>query len=421
MNLLQRGIQSLLGIESRSSQPVGGLSNPPAWLVDLLTNNQTASGVSVTPERALGLPVVFSCARIKSETIASLPVSLYRQLPDGDVTIASDRVENDILAYSPYKWYSSYTFREYLQTALDLRGNGYAQILRNARGELTGLKALHHATRPFLYKGNLWYECFSLDPDDTTRFVLPEFEVLHLVGPGSNTFEGRSPITILRETLGSAISGQNMMGHVYRNKANIGGILSTDQVLTPDQVKTNKDSWQDQYAGAQNAGKTPVLMGGFKFQTITLSPADTQYIENANLTIDQLCGAYRVPPHMVGKLDRATFSNIEHQSLEFYQNCVLPMVKQWEQQLNRKLIPARLRSEYFFSFNVDSVLRADTLSRYRAHAIALNWGILNRDEVRKIEKMNKIPDGLGSKFMSPLNMTELGAPNDQNKENVPSK
>lgn len=422
MNAIQRAFQRLLGIETRSSVPVSGLANPQAWLQELL-GAASSAGISVTPENAYRLPVVYACTRVRAEALAALPVALYRRLPNGDSEPATDRAEHLIFSQEPAPWYSSYTLREVMQTHLDLQGNAYAQIVRNARGELIRLDLLHpQSTSPFWYNDELYYDAYLLNTLDTTRRVLHHSEVLHLVGPGSDGVKGRSPISVLRDTVGLGLAGQNMVGNTYKNKAFIPGFLSVDGSPTTEQMEASRDNWKRTYGGSNNAGETPVLLGGWKYNPVTLTPADAQWIEGSGLTTDQICGAFRVPPHMVARMAHSTNNNIEHQSLEFQQNCLLPIARQWEEQLNRKLLPARLRGQYYFRFNLDAALRADLLTRYRAHAIALNWGILNRDEVRGLENRNRIPDGLGAEYMQPLNMAPLGAeaPNGSNAPAAPA-
>ena len=154
-------------------------------------------------------------------------------------------------------------------------------------------------------------------------------------------------------------------------------------------------------------GRIPLLENGMEFQSISLSPADADYINQAKLNRWEIAGAYRVPLHMIGDLERSTNNNIEHQSLEFVKFCLLPWVKNWEQELDRKLIPYNLQGEYFYRINLDGLLRADLITRMRSYALAIQWGIMNRDEVRDLENRNPIPDGFGQQFITPLNMVPI--------------
>ncbi|HMU75401.1 MAG TPA: phage portal protein, partial [Elusimicrobiota bacterium] len=157
----------------------------------------------------------------------------------------------------------------------------------------------------------------------------------------------------------------------------------------------------------------PVLTGGLEYKSVSLSPADAEFINTAKLTTQDIARAYRVPPHMIGDLERATFSNIEHQSIQFVQQTLLPWLKNWEAELNRKLLPTDLQGEYYFRFKVEGMLRGDILSRYRAYAIARQWGWTNADEIRDLEDMNPLPDGQGQLYLTPMNMVPADMVEDQ--------
>lgn len=382
--------------------------------------NTATSGVEVTSETAMRLPVVYACCKILSDSIASLPISMFRTDADGNAYEATERPEHALVAYDPSPCYTSFNWRSALQLHVGLRGNGYSHIIRDGRGIAKELRLLDpESTTPFIYDGKVYYETYGYAGElAVKRQVLSSDDVFHIPALGTDGVIGRAPISVLRDIIGIGMATQDFAGHTFNNKAAIGGILSTDSQLTAEQLELNKRSWREQYSGMKNAGSTPVLMGGFKFQPITLSPEDAQFVATSKLTTQQICGAYRIPLHMVGDLDRATFSNIEHQSLEFVQNTLRPWVRNWEQELNRKLVPYSLRGTHYFRFNMDAILRGDIKTRFEAYTRGIQWGIFNRDEVRRMENLNAIPGGLGQEYLTPLNMQVLGEPATEPGNNI---
>jgi HK97 family phage portal protein len=403
MTINERYRQELYAQRSGQSS---GLENPSRWLSDIFGGNASKSGVAVNDETALTLAAVYACNRVLSDSLASLPVGLYRTEPDGDVRPADNRSENRLMAVSPSEMYTSYTFRSTLQFHLGLRGNAYARIIRDGRGGARELRIVHpDYCRPLFHQGKLYYEV-TPNPhygESGKREVLYPYEVLHVAALSMDGIIGRSPIALLRDTIGVGLSNRDYVANIQKNGGRLRGYLKHPQKLTAEQVSNVRANFKDPI----NRGEFPILENGLEFSTVSLSPADAEFINTANLTTLDIARAYRIPPHMIGDLSRATFSNIEHQALEFVKHTLLPWIKNWEQELNRKLLPNDLQSTHFFRFNVEGMLRGDIKSRMEAYTKAIQWGILNRDEVRALENRNRIPDGLGEIFLTPLNMAPL--------------
>jgi HK97 family phage portal protein len=381
--------------------PSTNLANPASWLTELW-GPPTASGVSVNEETALAHAAVFACNRVLAESMASLPLSLYRRLPNGDIELATKRPEYKLLAVAPSRLYTSFKFRETGQLHCGTNGNFYARIFRNGVGRPTELRILPPSqTTPFLYEDALYYR--TVDSSNKT-IVLSADEVLHVKGLSSDGLVGKSPITVARETIGNGLAEVKAMGAVSKNGGRIAGVLKHPGKLNPDQVKTLRDTWYSQYGGTENAGRVPILEAGMEFQQVALSPADAKFIESHNLNAIDVCSIYRVPPHMIGLLDRSTFNNIEHQSLEFVKYTMRPWAENWEAEYDRSILPTEAQGEYFYQHEFKELLRGD--SKAQAEFLAKLWqiGAMSRDEVRRELNLNQIEGG--DKFFIPVNMRD---------------
>lgn len=388
------------------SGETSGLENPSSWLFNVFAGGYSKSGIAVNDESALTLSAVYACNRILSDSLASLPVGLFRRDPSGNIIPASNRAENRLIATSPSEFYTSYNFRSTLQFHLGMRGNAFARILRDGRGGARQLRILHpNLVTPFWYQGKLFYE---VQPDTTTGFpekreILSPDEILHIAAMSTDGVMGRSPITVLRDTIGIGLGNRDYIATIQKNGGRLRGILKHPNKLSPEAITNLRTNFK----GAMKDGDFPILENGVEFSSVSLSPADAEFINTAKITMQDIARVYRIPPHMIGDLERATFSNIEHQSIEFVKNTLLPWLKNWESELNRKLLPLDLQDTHFFRFNVEGMLRGDIRARMEAYTKAIQWGILNRDEVRELENRNPIPDGLGEVFLTPLNMAPL--------------
>lgn len=390
----------LAGGYSRNGEQRSSLENPSQWLLDLLGGTTTTAGVHVNDTTALSLSAVYACCRVLSDSIASLPIGLYRSMPDGGTEPANNRPENDLIASAPSERYTSYNFRSTLQLHLGLRGNGYARIYTDGRGGARELRILHpDRVQTFIYQDKLYYRVSN---EEGKQEVLFPSEMIHIAALSQDGITGISPIQALRDTIGMGIANRNNQSKTIA-RGRVDGLLKHPNKQTAEQVASLKENFSE----VIRKGGFPLLENGVEYQSISLSPADAEFIATSKLTRQDIAGAYRVPLHMIGDLERATFSNIEHQSLEFVKFSLLPWIKAWEQELNRKLLPESIRSTHFFRFNVDGLLRGDFQTRMRGYATAIQWGILNRDEVRDLENRNPVPDGLGQVFLTPLNMAPL--------------
>lgn len=396
-----------LQTEQRSlNNPTTSISSPAAWFIDF-GGPPTGSGVAVNEETALAHFAVYACNRVLSESIASLPLVLYRRLPNGDVVPAITRPEHRLLAVTPSRFYTSYTYRSTKQLSVGLNGNGYSRIYRNGVGRPTELRILPASlTMPFLYEDRLYYRTVEMDSYGMPgrQIVLGADDVLHVKGLSSDGLIGKNPIQLMRETIGNGLAEAKTIGSMHKNGGRIPGVLKHPGKLTEEQVKDLRNAWKGQYAGVENAGSVPILQAGMEFQEIALSPADAQYIESHNVNAYDICGAYRVPPHMIGLLERSTNNNIEHQALEFVKFTMRPMAENYEAEYDRQLLPTEAQGEYFYQHEFDELLRGDMKST--AEYLYRLWGMgaINRDELRRKLNLNKVEGG--EKFFIPVNMRD---------------
>ena len=382
------------------------VGNPANWLLDLLAGG-SKSGAFVSDETAITLASVYTCNLILSQTIGSLKVGLYQNLPNGDTRLAPKKIEHQIIATNPSTLYTPYTLRSTMQFHLGLRGNAYARQLRDPlTGRVRELRLLHPSyVRPFFFEDELFYE-ITANPNggySKSEVVRPE-DILHIRSLSTDGILGRSPIAVLRDTIGMGLSGRDYAAGIMKNQGILRGILKHPGKLTTEQVNDNRESFKKPMLN----GDFPLLQNGMEFQAITLKPADAEFINTAKLTRTDICGAYRVPAHMTGDLEKATFSNIEQQSLEFMQYTIAPWAECYEQELNRTVLPYSMRGEYFFNFDLDGILRGDTATRTAYYMRARQWGWMSVNEIRRKEGMPFI-DG-GDTYLTPLNMVDSNNP-----------
>ena len=368
----------------------------------------TTSGKTVNERTALQTTAVYACVRILSETLASLPLHMYRHTDSGKEKATSNTLYR-LLHDEPNPEMTSFVFRETLMSHLLLWGNAYAQIIRDGSGKVVALYPLlpDRMEVDRTATGELFYEYQS----DKGKVVLRKEEVLHIPGLGFDGVKGQSPIAMAKNAIGMAIATEEYGAKFFSNGANPGGVLEHPGVVKDP--KRVRDSWNAVYQGSSNAHRVAVLEEGMKFTPIGIPPEQAQFIATRKFQLNEIARIFRIPPHMIGDLEKSSFSNIEQQSLEFVKYTLDPWVVRWEMALQKSLLTLSEKEEYFFKFNVDSLLRGDYQSRMNGYAIGIQNGFLSSNDVRRLEDMNDIPDELGGNLyrtngnMVPL--TSVGA------------
>ena len=355
----------------------------------------STSGKVVTERSAMQMTAVYSCVRILSEAVAGLPLHLYRYKDGGGKEKAIDHPLYRLLHDEPNPEMSSFVFRETLMTHLLLWGNAYAQIIRNGKGEIMALYPLmpNKMRVDRDEHGKLYYE-YSHSSDEAgtmknTTVQLTPYDVLHIPGLGFDGLVGYSPIAMAKNAIGMAIACEEYGAKFFANGAAPSGVLEHPGVIKdPQKVR---DAWQSQFGGSANSNKVAVLEEGMKYTPISISPEQAQFLETRKFQINEIARIFRVPPHMVGDLEKSSFSNIEQQSLEFVKYTLDPWVIRWEQSLSRILFTDEEKKTLFFKFSVEGLLRGDYQSRMNGYATARQNGWMSANDIRELENMDKIP------------------------------
>lgn len=356
----------------------------------------------VSADSAMRLTAVYACVRILSETMASLPFVLYRTDASGGKVRVTNHWLYRLFARRPNRFQNPFEWREMMQGHLALRGNAYNRIISNARGEITELVPIHpdRIRIELLPSGEFRYRVTDRDGRES---VLPRGEVWHLRGLSSDGLLGMSPIEIARESVGMALAAQDYGARFFANDAKPTGgwIEFPGSFKDAEAKKVFRESYQQAQSGA-NRGKVLVLENGMKFHEVGVTNRDAQFLELRKFQITDIARLFRVPPHMIGDLDRATFSNIEQQSLEFVMHTMTPWAERWEASIEAELLPDDDGLEVEFDFA--NLMRGDAASRAGYYQSGIQNGWLTRNEARLAENLNPL-EGLDEP-LRPLNMTE---------------
>ena len=372
----------------------------------------TTSGKPVNEHTAMQMTAVYSCVRILAEAVAGLPLHLYKYTASGSKEKALSHPLYFLLHDEPNPEMSSFVFRETLMTHLLLWGNAYAQIIRNGKGEVIALYPLmpNRMSVDRDYSGALYYTYTRYSDEAPTMngmtVTLRPSDVLHIPGLGFDGLVGYSPIAMAKNAIGMAIACEEYGAKFFANGAAPGGVLEhPGTIKDPQKVR---DSWNAAYQGSSNSHRVAVLEEGMKYQSIGISPEQAQFLETRKFQINEIARIFRVPPHMVGDLEKSSFSNIEQQSLEFVKYTLDPWVIRWEQAISRALLRQDEKKLYFAKFNVDGLLRGDYVSRMNGYATARQNGWMSANDIRELENLDRIPPELGGDlYLINGNMTKL--------------
>ena len=390
------GIKSLFGFGQARDKPVDKAADAGYSFLF----GRTTSGKPVNERTAMQTTAVYACVRILAEAVASLPLHVYEYQDDGGKKLVHDHPLYYLLHDEPNPEMTSFVFRETLMSHLLIWGNAYAQIIRDGAGRVLGLYPLLPDKMEVQRddKGNIYY-VYSRNSDENPTFKeygnikLKAEDVLHIPGLGFDGLIGYSPIAMAKNAVGMTLACEEYGASFFANGANPGGVLEHPGVLKdPSKVR---ESWNSVYRGVSNAHKIAVLEEGMKYQQIGIPPEEAQFLETRKFQINEIARLYRIPPHMVGDLDKSSFSNIGQQSLEFVKYTLDPWVIRWEQSLQRSLLLPGEKGKYFIKLNVDGLLRGDYQSRMNGYAVGRQNGWFSANDIREMENMNPIPDEEG--------------------------
>jgi HK97 family phage portal protein len=374
------------------------------WWNDAAT--QSTAGIRIDEETALKLSTVWCCKLLLSETIAALPLVVYRRLGDEGRERARNNPLYEILHDRPNDTQTPAEFREMMTGHMLMNGNAFAKIVSGPRGFVDQLQPVEPGKVQVekLVNGRLRYR---ITEDNGQQNNYTQEEVFHLRGPSKDGVVGLGVVAHARESFGLGMAAERYGSRFFRNDSRPGGVLESPNRLRPDAARRLKSGWEAAHAGG-NQHRVAVLEEGVTWKQIGIAPDQAQFLQTREFQAEDVCRWFRVPPHMVGLTSKATSwgSGIEQMSMGFVTYTLLPWLTRWQQAISRDLILAPDR--YFVEFVLEALLRGDIGTRYNAYATAKQWGWMNSDEIRAKENMNPLPDGKGQIYLEPLNMSPVG-------------
>jgi len=388
----------LSAFRSSPNNPSTSLANPASWMFD---GSASKTGIAITEDSAMRLSAVFGAVRVISETIASLPW-MVKQDFEGSTRNAAAHPINQLI-HSPNGMMTDFNFRESCQAHLCLHGNAYIAIKRNEAGQPVSLIPVHpDRVKVKVYKDEKFYTI------DDGKETFDDTEMIHIVGLSFDGIVGKSVIEAARESIGLGLAADQFGGSFFGNGANVNTVLTHPGRLSDEAYKRLMASWQRRYAGLDNAHKTAILEEGMNLQKVSISPSESQFLETRQFGVVDIARFFRIPLAYLGSLENSsTRANIEEQGIQFQRNTILPWVKRWEAEFNRKLFPNG--EDYYIRFNMDGLLRGDISSRYSSYATARQWGWLSVNDIRKFEGLDNIDNG--DTYLQPLNMVDVATDN----------
>ncbi len=394
------GLRTWLGLSSPRDAPKEKL---PEVTDNVRDSGQTFlfgradSGERVDEKSAMQIATVYACVRLLSETVAGLPLHLYQFTDDTEKGKEQARKHPlyKVLYRQPNPEMTSFSFRETMMTHLLLWGNAYAQIIRDGKNNILALYPLYpeNVEVDRDENGEIYYIYHAytneVPGDQNKDLYFRRDEIFHVPGLGFNGLVGFSPIAMMKNALGTTLAVEKYGSAFFRNGAQPSGVLEHPGVLkNPEKIREN---WSDTYGGTNNAHKVAVLEEGMTYKPISLPPEDSQFLSVRQFSVEGICRIFRVPPHMVQDLDHATFSNIEHQSIDFVVHTLTPWLVRIEQAIEKDLLLEEEQDRYFPKFNVDGLLRGDYQSRMSGYATGISNGFLSPNDVHRLENMDLIP------------------------------
>ena len=374
-------------------------SQPANWFLEMF-RQPTASGVNVTHQTSLQSAAVFACVRILAESVGMLPLIMYERLSDGGKRRAIDHPLYELLHRLPNPEMTSMELRETLVGHQTLWGNAYAEIEFDNGGRVRGLWPLRpDRTTPERVNGCLVYK---VTLPTGGQVGLPFERVLHIRGLSYDGVRGYDPISLARQSIGLALATEEFGSRFFGNGSQLGTVLEHPGKLSDEAHERLKKSVEMRHQGLSNAHRLMILEEGMKVESMGVPPENAQFLETRKFQVAEIARLYRIPPHMLADLERATFSNIEQQSLEFVIYTLMPWLTRWEQAIYRDLLTPNERPRYFAEHLVDGLLRGDIKSRYEAYSIGRQNGWLSANDVRTFENLNPIEGG--DVYLIPLNM-----------------
>jgi HK97 family phage portal protein len=374
-------------------------------------NNAFFRGDSTSPEeintdRAMKCSAVSACVRVRAETFACVPALAYVKNKDGRDQIDSSKLFlAEILHGRPNEEMSPFSFKEAMMTNFDVSGNVVCERQYNGAGELVGLYPYRHDVVKIERNKETKKMEYHIG-SGTEKRTLQRSQVLHVPNLSFDGVLGLSPISYAAQAIQLGLSYEKFGVKFYENAATPSGVFHTDGKISDQAFQRLKEDLKTNYTGLMKTGTPMLLEEGLKWGQVTINPVDAQLLESKYFQLEDIARIYRVPQHLIGKLDRATWANIEQQSLEFVMYTMLPIFKRYEDAINCQLLtPEQRRLGYYIEFKIDGLLRGDSKSRAEAYAMGRQWGWLSVNDIRRLENMPGIGPA-GDIYLTPANMID---------------
>lgn len=366
------------------------------------TGVDTQAGLTVDTETALGYSAVLAAVRCISETVAMLPLHLYRRSMEAgkkQLDRAIDHPLYPLLHDMPNPEQTSYEFREAFVASLIVYGNAYAEIVRDRFGNIVALWPIwSHNVRMERVNGGVVY-WISVNGIET---ALSAEQVFHVRGFAWYGLVGQSLLDMARETVGTAISADRFAARFFANGARPGGMIEHPKRMSEAAARSLRESFESIHKGLSNSHRVAILEEGAKFTPVGVDPDAAQLLEARQYSVTDIARIFRLPPHKIGDLSRATFSNIEHQAIEFSE-AMQPWFKRIEQRIDMQLLTPAERKTYFAEFLVKGLLRTDIKTQGEFYRIMRDIGAFSANDIRDLENMNPLPDKQGDIYLVPSN------------------
>lgn len=366
--------------EKRSGDPIANLTDR----FGLFLSPPSSSGAAVTENSALGVAAVTACVGLIADMVAKLPVRLYRRTTSGPERV-TDHPAIRLIGGMPSDLHTSFELRQLMEIGKGLGGNGYARVFRNAFGDPRRIEWIEpFRVSPRLVakpSGERWVAYYIQGVSEP----LTRYDLIHVRGFSKDGIEGLSPIRLLRESIGTALTQTEAAGKLMRNGARFPGFLTTSAMLKKEQLDDARDEFNSSYAGAHNAGRIPVLNGTFDFkQTNGMSMVDAQFVESRKFELQEIARIYRIPPFMIGDSSSSTWgTNIEQQTLGFLNFCLDSHLKGWEESLGHTLLTTEEQNAgFYFLFDRDELANVALEARANFYQTMRNIGVYSANDVR---------------------------------------
>ena len=387
---------------SKRSHP----SNPSEAILYALAgwSIATKSGTQINETLALNMTAVWACVRVLSESIAQMPLILYRRKKEGKERAVNHPLYNT-LHVSPNPEMTSMVYREVMMHHLATWGNSYSHIIRDGRGFVESLWPLR-PDRVDIKRNDRDELVYVFNKPNGSQVEYPRMDILHIPALSFDGIVGYSPIKKMQEAIGLGVATEEFGARFFSNGARPSLVLKYPESLDQEAITRMRDAWNENFRGLENQNKLAILEGGMDVQAIGIPPEDSQFLETRKFQVNEIARAFRVPPHMIGELDRSTYNNITQQSLEFVLYSLMPWMVRIEQNITKQLLSDVEWRNYFCEHLVDGLLRGEIDTRYRAYATGRQWGWLSINDIRKLENMNPIDEG-GDVYLTPMNMMDV--------------